>query len=681
MEDFAYLLLSLSDTEEREICRQMRDLQFRLQVDFFLYQLRDQKRLDLFLANLANGPFADIQIIGQLKEDAPIMFLLLGNRAAARQIWEQQQKNNPLYTPVAHRLALLSYAEAQHYEEVHQQDNLRAAWLQTIANWVRALADDGYWKEWCVTRQHCYGKREVETLSENHKSLVRDKLRQRLAAELRACAERYVQDDGQARMYQDLELLYHIEWRGAQALKEAGGIPLKGNQTLVCGPLLLAQLGNPISQQFGRIVATAQAELERYLSLPPVAALREKTLKASGEVVKNVRLYFSQLAAPAILLEMDRPQGALNRIISLEADAAAFQRPNPSYSGLPDPSGQYEKDLTELAVRAYVAVGRACITTSPPDVEQAAEAWKQSLARAQRGNIEPEAIKWISELAIGRANALRSEQDSDRGELANLTDAIAVLEAAWEVLPPAERTEITESLAAELNRRGVLLENFGNHEGAYEDLRRAFDFYPDSPKYRNNWCSTLIYWAGDYSENGDRRKATDLLERARNLAANWLQNHPDAESLRKTLQWAEEELAILDGKTPGPRDEIDQAVWARLEDAVDRHRKQGEEKVPSVRDRAFNIVLEAENKLEKDNFDSAIASLQEAIKTDPTYSWAKSLLQQTYSRWARELLNNGDIQKAKEKLTLAIEAGLERNETISKLQRDIEDAEDFLNIR
>src|SRR5947209_4606622 len=289
--------------------RARQSLRSRLKTDFFLYIVRDGAGLADLLRGLREaGAPGDVNTISpQLGDDTPVLLLSLGRRAEARQWVEEAQAGNVFDGRPAHLLALISLAEAQQFEEEQRYAQAVEAWHVAIPNWVRTLAHEAYLDAWYAERQRCYDDRSYESSRVGFKTAVREDLYKHLRGELaRVLDERARAADAEnARMYAELLALYDIERWGAEALSSAGGIGLDDGRRLSCGPIGVVRLR--LEQEFGRTMEKLQSDQDRFNSLSLTEALRpDREPVVSGDVVRRLRLFFSQLSRVAAFVNYNR---------------------------------------------------------------------------------------------------------------------------------------------------------------------------------------------------------------------------------------------------------------------------------------------------------------------------------------------------------------------------------------
>jgi tetratricopeptide (TPR) repeat protein len=652
--------------EEREAWDVLRYPRYRLKADFFLYQIQDEDRLFEFQEWMRSKVTAPrvAEVCDRLHEDAPIMLLLLGYRQEARRIWEELQQQHPSDIRIAHRLALLAYAEAQHCETDGHYGGATEAWYLVIANWVCTLSNDKYWQAWCQKRQWGYGS---NALQPEVWETVREDLYQHLAAEFAAYADHYwrAENRERAQVHRALELLYAVERQGAQALKAAGGLEIPAGGTIACGPLLLRQLH--LELPYSQLISTLQENLkgrevsdfvEALQQLVEVLQQKETEPKVSREVVQSLRVYFSELAPVAAYLNLNKPDMAVAALPALRRELTEFDKRNPSYSHLHDKVQTFRRDAADLAIQAHIAIAHHHITAAPPDWSASKAAWQEVLRQGRAAGLEKKAVKAISDQAIGRVHGLQNASGHDEGVL--LDEAVALLDAAYVILLSADASPIIPFLADTLHERGSWRSDQDDDAGAVEDLRRAFQLTPGDVAIRDRFCTALIHYAHVHTRAGNKQEAVGLLEQAIKVVQAGLREHPDNAPLLETLQWAQNELDLLLGKDPRER------TWAEWERATGSTQPAG-----GNQQTLMEWIRKAERKRERKDYAGAIADLEQALVTDASSAWAKAEIAQTYSMWAKRLLEHGSLEEAEEKCSLGLPYRVD-DPMLLEVQKDIE---------
>ena len=655
MADVGYLPRDVS-----EVWRAMRNPRFRMKADFFLYQVADGRRLREFqnyLAELESCP-DKVEIQRRLQDDASLIPLLLNERAEARLLLEERQKADPANTRCAHHLALLSYADAQHYEEEGDEPRALEAWLLTIPNWIGVLSDNRYWESWRRQRQECYGNRAVDYVGSEITEAVRSELEQHLATLFFEYADRYARElkTSRAQTHQDLSIRFTIERQGAEALRAAGGVNLNNGQTLACGPMMLRRLD--LCGPFTALVASLQSERDEFSAMGMVEYLMtDRMPRASIEVITRLRLYFSELAPAAALLSLNRPEQAIETMRALEQIPSDFSEKNPAYLMLNNGPEQWRKDAADLMIQAQLALSRRHITSTPPEFDAAAAIWREALREGRQAGAESMAAKAISDMAMARVQALR--HDSSRNRMERLHEEVGVLKAAAAALrysdgAVAESTRAVNTLLAErLARRGEEWSNSlpADYQAAVDDLRHAFDLEPERADIRNEYCTMLIYRAEEHAEEGEKPESKRLLGRAVRLAESGLRIHSDNEELKETLRSATDFLKQLEGRTDTVSTSASKSddPFLLLQEAIHRANVSSEA-VSSFAD----LMSRAEQDRLSGSYAAAVECLEQVLMLNSSHDMARRHLAHTYWEWASDLMDDGSFTEAEEIISVAL---------------------------
>jgi tetratricopeptide (TPR) repeat protein len=653
---------ALLDRKAGTVWHSLRSVDNRLEADFFLNEIRDRTRLGQFISGIAYGKrtCAEKDFQRALGEDAAIVLLFLGRREEAVRLLESQQRDR-LDVATAHRLALISYAAAQQYEEDRTMDPnyglATDAWRRTVANWTVALVNDEYWNHWCDRRQHIYGQTKGGRLSASHRQEVRERLRRRLAAEFAQYAEwhREAGREDRSQFHREMELRYEVEWRAATTCKAAGGMTLEGGTTFIAGPLLLQHM--TLGGKLGELVSKVQHELDEYLAQDDLERLRASDPKVSPENADSLRMYFSELGPPKALLELNRPHEALPRVRGLESFAHLAES-SAVYTALKNGENRFRRDAAALEIDSHLAIAETAITIARPDLALARSAWSESCKVAIRISAGEDVALRIGKQATGRARALVDEGEDKR---ASLVQSIALLDAARDLVRASDdaRLDLTLCLAEQLCIRARRRVKDDRYEEAYRDMRRALSLYPDNVEIVDEFCQCLVCWGMDLAGT-DPAQALALLTRARKMAESTLQRQEN-ESLRDTLQWTCGRIEILNGRSPNPR------LW---EDLMRLTGPPALAHDPD-RQRAHQHRVNADEKRADGDFEGAIDELTKAFALLPDYPDAKELLSVIHQQWAAALLNDGEIGRAANAVRNALAAGCDP-EAFERLKKRIE---------
>jgi tetratricopeptide (TPR) repeat protein len=646
---------------ESEAWQLLRETRSRLKTDFFLYQAHDEERLIRLQRRLhADDNSPSTALFAELAQDAPILMLLSGDREQARHSLERLQLSYPEDAANAHRLALLSYAEAQKSFHAGEQQQSLIGWEQCIAYWVYTLFAHGYWTEWCHRRREDYEETSQATLRIGFEAAVRKDLCQYLWDELREIADHCEREGDLEQVENYVRLLgqYETEIAAAQALDAAGGIMMDETRRIVCGPLFLRKFD--LWPMLKRLLFDLHEEVNQYEQLPATQALAQQLEpRVSSVVTKQMRIYFSGLAQVASCLKLNRPQAAITKLEETHRREPFLI--DDLYTGLRGATELFRRDLAELAIDAHVAIARQQLAATSANVKVVAVRWRRILKEASEAGLRDYAKQIISDLAIERVRTLETNSAATQ-----LDDAIAILEEAASLLAEAFPDQLLTELVSHLRRRGRQNEIADQYEWAVDDLRRAFDLQPDDLSVRDQYCIYLVHDALNKHAAGQTREARTIIERAKRLIENGLQSCPDDEELKSTLDWINEQMYAL--KTDDSQSED---AWANLSRALQS--LQESEPVKVLR----GVIKEAEVKRENKEFVSAAQLIEEVLQRDPLYGRARIAAAENYVDWGLELLEAGELEQAREKARLAADYQF-RSARLDELRRRLDRMKGFL---
>lgn len=334
------------------------------------------------------------------------------------------------------------------------------------------------------------------------------------AAALAEC-RRHIERCAYARAGPHHELILLRELTAAGALRDLGGFPAadKSAGLLVCGPLMISLVG--LERAWGDLFAQEPAPND-----------------SRSDQWRQLRQLFSGLGVATALLMAQRPEQALAALDVVACErcrsattpqgypkvcAAAcpnFDARHPSYARLPGKGQRLAEDAAGLLVTARLAVAQRVVSSDPDDVGAATRLWADAISAAAMVGAQEQTQRQIADTALGRAKAL------DKAE--RLSAAIMLVEAAQRVLAESPaRDELRSQLGQLLCDRGVIAANDGRLEPALDDLRRAADLSPHSPRPLVNLSLALQRLADQRRDLGDRpgeyeslRDAKRMLERA-----------------------------------------------------------------------------------------------------------------------------------------------------------------------
>jgi tetratricopeptide (TPR) repeat protein len=215
-------------------------------------------------------------------------------------------------------------------------------------------------------------------------------------------------------------------------------------------------------QQFSEIgVAMAQLAAGR----PRAAAMAALDLRCPSCARTGGRIHPAMIPEP-LLCEPECPE---------------FDVRNPAFCTYDEKQDELAKVSAALAARTLLGIARGNITSAEMDLSETRTCWRAAVTLAMRFNRREAILREVADDALGRARTLSKRDD--------LTDAIAVLDAALAAIPPKDTTEhqrITTELSLLLRSRAIgrYEADEAGSEQALADLRRAVKLSPDLPRPR-----------------------------------------------------------------------------------------------------------------------------------------------------------------------------------------------------
>lgn len=459
-----------------------------------------------------------------------LIFLLAGRREEGITLLQEVQRRDPTNDSITHTLALACYHTARAAET---RGGKRAAadsttmWERAVASCVTLLNRDAFWQSWHSTSESRYRT--------DGSSLPVDWFRKHVAERLQGLLENCFDQTADPPR---LKLLLQREVKAAQLLGELGGFPLpaRNDSRLVCGPLMIRALD--LDGSFGSFASSLStqeagsvdliASLLKLLSDPDAPLPTDEGVASTQK--RRLMAYFSSLGLARALLDVERPQFALNALMNLScpnchpsnrrrrqtgaewipvvcsATCPNFDSLNPGYAALEDKHQALSRDALELAVEANLAAGQTSIAAAEMDLQGAIASWREAIRLAKTVRKQELTQKRIVETALGRVRTLEQKK--------RLDEAVALLEAAEAICDDRLDRELVGRLSEILTNRGILAGNEKppRYGAAVVDLRRAVQHNPHAARPLVNLSIALQNWAMERYEEGQKGDAADLLE-------------------------------------------------------------------------------------------------------------------------------------------------------------------------
>lgn len=538
----------------------------RLFVDACLYTVRQSepmlRLIEEAMAQFLQFPTAD-KLTAEFAEDAPVVLVLIGQRDTAIEKWQARQREQPRAGAVAHALGLCHLADAIRAETDNNLDSAAEAWRRALAQFVLALNDRNYWREWGRERGDVYRRPVLPNMTEE----LTHKLEADLGGRLTRRAER--KSNTARSLYAQLQLEYDIEKEAVKALKSRGGIPLGAGRQAWFGPLYLARephLVEPLARYCAELSQQPDDIVEILLADTP-----------GEDFVRRLRIIFSSLAHVRALLEgaPPQPEQALSQLTRLACDAcpatcddpnctlhrdatptirlccpacADFAVRNPAYSQLPAPGKTLLEDALYLATQAHLRLASTRIEQDESSgLSAVTNEWKQALALATLWDGEVKTRTMIREAALASVARL-SNNWMQHVDTRRLDRAIGILEYLHE--QDGKDSIIAAQLAEGLtNRAFYRIKRQFDPMSARSDMTRAYKLSATpTARTRDIYIYSLILVAGMTTER-DRGESRRLLDEAGRLLNEGKRLFPDYAGYASTENVLRQTRADIDGDT------------------------------------------------------------------------------------------------------------------------------------
>jgi tetratricopeptide (TPR) repeat protein len=492
--------------------------------------------------------------------DATVL-VLGGERDRALRVLLAACRDDPADTRAAHALAVSWFHALSHDAKLVRDDN---AWQHGIGAWVRLMRSDSFWESWRMRAQARYGAEDVSLAV----APVRDQAEERF--ELLVARADHARDDGR----RTLSWWLARERSAADELAETGGLRLPGaDDALVCGPLLLGQLG--LTAALAECVGTDddRGEIDDALSMLLVTLGIEDadtpvtSRRRSGDKRRLARA-FSAVGVTQALIDLGRAEEALQaldglrcarcesatlnlrrasaspetRLAVCNVDCPDFDERNPGYAAFPDKHERLLRDAHDLAIDVHLELGRNAIAVTPLDAGMARSHFREALSLGAACGELDGSERRVTEIVLGRARALEKRDTLD--------DAIALIQAMLRIGGDGVDQALHGRIAELLTHRGV---GHGNADpprwsASIVDLEEAVRHNPHAPRSWANLVAAKRGAAASHANGGDWAAAAGLIAGASETlehATELIPNHPALEQQRQGLQGEMLMIAML----------------------------------------------------------------------------------------------------------------------------------------
>lgn len=495
--------------------------------------------------------------------DAAVL-VLGGRRDQALRVLHAACRDDPTDTRAAHGLAVAWFHALSHDAKLALEGD---AWQHAIGAWVRLMRSDSFWESWCMRAQARYGVDDVSVSV----AAVRDEADERFEL-LVAHADR-ARDDGR----RTLSWWLARERSAAAQLAQMGGLllPGAGDDVVVCGPLLLGELG--LAAALAERVGTGDEpdcdEIDDALSMLLVTLGIEDgdvplTRWRDGDDRGRLARAFSTIGAAQALIDLGRAAEALlaldglhcarcasatpglrrasvdarTRVVVCDVDCPDFDERNPGYAPFPDKHERLLRDAHELAIDAHLEIGRDAIAITPLDLGTARTHFHEALSHGAACGQLDRSERRVTDVILGRSRALEKRDTLD--------DAVALLRATVGIVGDAANQELHGRVAELLTNRGV---RHGNADpprwsASIVDLEDAVRHNPHAPRSWANLAAAKRGAAASHANEGDWTVAAGLISGAVETldhATELIPDHPALEQQREGVQHEALMIAML----------------------------------------------------------------------------------------------------------------------------------------
>lgn len=480
-----------------------------------------------------------------LRLEAALM-ILGGNRSSAIRALGRALREYPDDHWVGHMLALALLHSIRSGTSIPDLDTPVAVAL-CIGAWVAVMQSADFWESWRLSTAERYAT-AVSTA-------VMADLRGALEATVREMVESPI--DG-------ADALFQREVRAAACLATFGGFPLPSpeGRTLVCGPLLVDQLG--LTEQFGEFVATRAVPEPGLILRQLLARLIGNDVAGLPDLDKlnpspdRLRRLFSQPGLVEAQVDTEGPVAALAELGRLackncrrersrghaapsagavrvcESTCPRFDARNPGYAGLADKGERLQEAAALVGVEIRLDLARSAITSGTMDLDQAVSNWRAAVGLAGQIGKSDDIQASLLQTVLGRVESLRAARRWD--------DAVELLGAAGPVCTGEVRAQLDGRLAEALTDRGVKAGNDRRWDEAVADLRRAAGLNAYAPRPLANLAIALTSSASRHWDADRRDTAVKLLEEALDVLTDGLARMPTHPDLQRQREKVEEQL-------------------------------------------------------------------------------------------------------------------------------------------
>lgn len=247
----------------------------------------------------------------------------------------------------------------------------------------------------------------------------------------------------------------------------------------------------------------------------------------------------------------------------------------------------------------------------------------------------------MADMSIARASGLEEGGRRD--------DAILLIESTLAINSDAR---LKGKLAQLLTNRGVEEGNLSQWEKAVTDLRRAYALNPHMHRARDNFVIALRGYAAERYQGNDRATASSLLREAIHVLRTALAGDPANTDLQSRLFECERELSTVSHMDAAAADNPLAALLAMLGGLAEQAGVQADTSASRVPEAApltqsEKLRRSAAEKIALQDFEGAVADLEEALRLSPADDGIKRALAGALEERADELMLNDEYERAR----------------------------------
>lgn len=599
--------------------------QNRLLVDFGLYKVKQPARARTMLERICTieegrEPWlAARDLANGLGDDAAVFLALQADYDAAMERFSNEIRTDPSNYVALHHLGLAAAARVLNAKG-SLSDDLSNTYSVLVASLAAVLADDRFWHEWWVDRYQTYGKPIFQDQINDVRLQVQSFWSNHLKSTLEAQS--------------GLEVLFEAELRGAQAAQKRSCISAKNGSAHVVMGLMGARLFR-LTDLVGSCLA----------KFSPNECQREGP-------ERDLILYFSELAEPAILIEEGRVIEAISVLTRMEANPPApelLPETSPALLATQGAPALLASMRRMLLCKAHVKACEKALNSSPVAVRNAIEHGRATLSLVEEAEIRASLLDELRG-AVSRGAQQFSNTEGEEERLEALNNAVELLDTALYEGWDDESDVLRELLVNALLDRAMHLSKDSEESRAREDASRALSLSPQSLRAAIVLAATSLYYSGQLFMQGQTSRSDALLrEVAEHLteAEQLFPGNPDLNKMHEMLANAQK---FVRGEGSVYLSELLASLRGESEKSSDPEKTSE----PETEDDRLTAAAVA---VARRDFAQAVSLLREAGDLNPGNREIEGKLELCYREWIESL---DESQASREEIARVCDEALAR---------------------